>query len=88
MRASLFWTAALVIAASAHAVSSDGPMTGGAVEGKHTAVVERYTLPPTDISTLNPGSELGNLSAFSGRANPGIGSALVAVPGKPGEFFS
>lgn len=72
MRVSLFWTAVLaVIAASAHAVSSDGPMTDGAAEGKRTAVVERYTLPPTDIAKLNPESELGDLSAFSGRTNPG-----------------
>ncbi len=88
MRVSLFWTAVLVvIAASAHAVSSDVPMTDGAAESKRTTVVERYTLPPTDIATLNPGSELGDLSAFSGRTNPGIGSALVAVPGKAGEFL-
>lgn len=88
MRVSLLWTAILaVIAAYAHAASSDGPMTDDPAEGKRTAVVERYTLPPADIATLNPGSELGDLSAFSGRKNPGIGSALVAVPGKPGEFF-
>jgi hypothetical protein len=88
MRVSLFWTTVLaVIAASAHAVSSDESMTVGASESKRTAVVERYTLPPTDMAKLNPGSELGDLSAFSGRSNPGIGSALVAVPGKPGEFF-
>ena len=88
MHVPLFWAAVLaVITISAHAVSSDGAMTDGGVGDKRTAVVERYTLPPTDIATLNPGSELGDLSAFSGRSNPGIGSALVAVPGKPGEFF-
>jgi len=42
MRVSLFWTTVLaVIAASAHAVSSDGGMTDGSLEGKRAAVVER-----------------------------------------------
>ena len=55
MHVPLFWAAVLaVITVSAHAVSSDGAITDGGAVAKRTAVVERYTLPPTDIAALNP----------------------------------
>ncbi|MEO6118134.1 MAG: esterase-like activity of phytase family protein [Methylotenera sp.] len=59
---------------------------------KHASVLATFVLPATDISTINPGVDLGDLSvaAKNGYPNakiPGIGSALVAVPNKPNEFF-
>ena len=61
-------------------------------DNKHASVLATYQLPSTDISTLNPGIDLGDfaLAAKNGYPNPkipGIGSALVPVPNKPNEFY-
>lgn len=55
-------------------------------------LLESYTLSATDIATLNPGIDLGSpadaaKNGYAKRDNPGIGSALVAVPGEPGKFY-
>ena len=59
---------------------------------KHASVLATYQLPATDISTLNPGIDLGDpaiaaKNGFPNRAIPGIGSALVPIPNKPNEFY-
>ena len=61
-------------------------------ENKHASVLETFTLPETDIRLLNPHIDLASvqLAAKNGFPNakvPGIGSALVPVPNKPGEFY-
>jgi len=61
-------------------------------ENGHASVLETFQLPPTDLAQLNPGIDLGSAAlaakyGYPKQNNPGIGSALVAVPGKPGEFF-
>ncbi len=59
---------------------------------KHASVLATYQLPATDIATLNPGIDLGDAAvaaknSFINRSIPGIGSALVPIPGKPDEFY-
>ena len=59
---------------------------------QHAKVLATYELPNTDISALNPNVSLGDgaLAAKNGYPNrmiPGIGSAIVAIPNKPGEFY-
>ena len=59
---------------------------------KHASVLATYTLPATNLSSINPGLDLGSLenAAKNGFPNaniPGIGSALVAIPKSPGEFY-
>ena len=61
-------------------------------ENKHASVLATYQLPATDISTLNPGIDLGEAAqaaknGYPNRSIPGIGSALVPIPGKPDEFY-
>lgn len=58
----------------------------------HASVLATFELPATDISTINPGIALGDFSdaaknGFPNRTIPGIGSALVPVPNKLGEFY-
>jgi hypothetical protein len=59
---------------------------------KHASVLATFQLPNTDISTLNPNIDLGDnaqavKSGYPNRHIPGIGSAIVAIPNKPGEFY-
>lgn len=61
-------------------------------DNKRASVLATYQLPATDVSTLNPGIDLGDFAAAAknGYPNPkipGIGSALVPVPNKPNEFY-
>lgn len=61
-------------------------------DNKRASVLATYQLPLTDVSTLNPGIDLGDfvVAAKNGYPNPkipGIGSALVPVPNKPNEFY-
>lgn len=61
-------------------------------ENGRASIIDTFVLPATDIATLNPNIDLGSkeLAAKNGyvkRDNPGIGSALVAIPGKSGEFY-
>jgi hypothetical protein len=61
-------------------------------DSKHARVLATFVLPATDITSINPSVNLGDLNsaAKNGYPNPnipGIGSALVSVPNKPGEFF-
>jgi len=56
------------------------------------SIIDTYVLPATDIATLNPNIDLGSKeiaakNGYTKRDNPGIGSALVAIPGKPDEFY-
>lgn len=58
----------------------------------HANVLATFELPATDISKINPNVDLGDLSlasknGFPHQTIPGVGSALVPVPGKAGEFF-
>jgi alkaline phosphatase len=69
---------------------SDLPRTHN--DNGHASVIQTYVLPPTNITEINPNIELGSLeqAAKNGYPNPtipGIGSALVAIPNKPGEFY-
>lgn len=66
------------------------PVTPNAT--KHASVLATFELPATDISVLNPGVDLGDFTVaakngFPNRTIPGIGSALVPIPNKPGEFY-
>lgn len=59
---------------------------------KHASVLATFELPATDISVINPGIDLGDSAVaakngFTNRTIPGIGSALVPIPGKPNEFY-
>ena len=61
-------------------------------ENQHARVLATFVLPDTNITWINPNIDLGdlNLAAKNGYPNPnipGIGSALVAVPNKPGTFL-
>ena len=61
-------------------------------ENGHASVIEAYVLPPTSITVINPNIDLGSLeqAAKNGFPNPnipGIGSALVPIPNKQGEFY-
>jgi alkaline phosphatase len=61
-------------------------------DNKHASVLATYQLPATDISTLNPGIDLGDpavaaKNGYTNRTIPGIGSALVPIPNKPNEFY-
>ena len=59
---------------------------------KHASVLATFQLPATDIATLNPSIDLGDAATstkngYNNRTIPGIGSALVPIPGKPDEFY-
>lgn len=59
---------------------------------QHAKVLATYELPMTDISALNPNINLGDsenaaTNGYPNRMIPGIGSGIVAVPNKPGEFY-
>lgn len=61
-------------------------------ENGRASVIDTYVLPATEIELLNPGLNLGSKldaskNGYSKTDNPGIGSALVAIPNKPGEFY-
>ena len=61
-------------------------------ENGHASVLATFVLPPTNITAINPNIALGSLelAAKNGYPNPtipGIGSALVPIPNKPGEFY-
>jgi alkaline phosphatase len=86
----------LSLGAAAHAAESI-PLDFNALpntpnENKRASILATYQLPATDIATLNPGIDLGDAASavkngYTNRNIPGIGSALVAIPGKPGEFY-
>lgn len=61
-------------------------------DNKRAKVLHTYVLGKTSIQSLNPNIALGSAeqAAKSGLTtldNPGIGSALVAIPNQPGEFY-
>ena len=63
-----------------------------ATSDQHAKVLATYELPNTDISALNPNINLGDSSqaaknGYPNRMIPGIGSGVVAVPNKLGEFY-
>jgi alkaline phosphatase len=56
------------------------------------SIAETFELSPVDISILNPGLlldpvEISENKGYKGRSYPGIGSAMIKVPGKKNEFF-
>ena len=67
-------------------------LAGTPNENGHASVLATFVLPPTNITVINPNIALGSLelAAKNGYPNstiPGIGSALVPIPNKPGEFY-
>lgn len=69
---------------------SDLPVTPDA--SGHARIIGTYTLPPTEIADINPGIDMGSIdvarkNGLVSTSNPGIGSAMVAVPGRLGEFY-
>ena len=59
---------------------------------QHAKILATYELSKTDISTLNPNIDLGSneqatKNGYPNRNIPGIGSGVVAVPNKLGEFY-
>lgn len=61
-------------------------------ENGRATLIQTYVLPSTDISRINPSIDLGPPeqaaeAGYTKRDLPGIGSALVAIPNKPNEYY-